>query len=126
MEIKRPLAFGLLFFITGELTLKLLAFNYIFIIPVILVAGIILKESRKYTKEDLKIVYLLLFLMFFLGIMHAAGYLVRVNATNRSMAEYEDKEVTLEGRIISVKEGDYYHQLIIKVENIRLVARVKI
>lgn len=126
MEIKRPLALGLLFFITGELTLKLLAFNYIFIIPVILVAGIILKESRKYTKEDLKIVYLLLFLMLFLGIMHAAGYLVRVNATNRSMAKYEDKEVTLEGRIISVKEGDYYHQLIIKVENIRLLARVKI
>ena len=123
--LKRPLALFLFLFVLGEIIVRLLISNILWIIPVTLTAGLIIRRGRKYMTGEIRVIYFLLFFGLFLGIGHGVLYSCLRYREVSSFKRMGDTEVICSGEIISLKEGDGYKSYVIKTKEGKVIFYLK-
>ena len=123
--IKRPLALFLFLFVLGEIIVRLLISNILWIIPVTLTAGLIIRRGRKYMTGEIRVIYFLLFFGLLLGAGHGVLYSCLRYREVSSFKRMGDTEVICSGEIISLKEGDGYKSYVIKTKEGKVIFYLK-
>ena len=119
--LKRPLALFLFLFIMGEVIVRLLLSNLLWIIPITLLTGVIIRRGRKYMTGEIRVVYFLLFFGLLLGSGHGALYYYLRFKEVSGLKHLLNEEIKCEGEVLSIKEGDGYKSYVIKVKEGKVV-----